>query len=378
MCLRLARRAPRSATSRSDARRGPDAEASCRRIGSHDYHRRPLYGSVRVISTTEYTPLASTYVGTLGTYTPEQLRLRRERRRAQLRRQRRRRRLGSLGALLAALMAGSAVMLLSGHTSLARARAHPRSSFERATLSTGAEPTDALPFPPNPDDRIPRPGEVPSLYADGLPCSTGCRPVGADLGWPIKPFRREHGIRAGINELRPGSLHVALDIQARDGTPVYAVQPGVAKVLASSGPNARVQVGNYIYWHITPTVETGELVQPFKTVLGNVMFDYGHLAFSEVDSAGDYVNPLRPGGIVLSPYINHAPPEIATPSVATGGQVVVAAYSPQSFVQSTSYPTPVLAPAGLAWRLYSLGGEALTPLEWSYRERTSYRLPSAS
>ena len=26
-------------------------------------------------------------------------------------------------------------------------------------------------------------GEVPSLYADGLLCSMGCRPAGAQFGW---------------------------------------------------------------------------------------------------------------------------------------------------------------------------------------------------
>src|SRR5262249_10087648 len=162
---------------------------------------------------------------------------------------------------------------------------------------------------------------------DGAACSTGCRPYGAEFGWPVKPFHREHGIRAGLNELRPGSMHVGLDIQARSGAAVYAVQPGVAKVVVPSGPEARGQVGNYLYWHINPAVETGTVVEPFKTVLGHVMFAYGHLAFSELNAAGVYVNPLRPGGIVLSPYADHARPEIARPEVSATGQVVVSAYS---------------------------------------------------
>ena len=231
----------------------------------------------------------------------------------------------------------------------------------------GGSPSDSLPFPPNPPDRSTRPGEVPSLYDDGYACSTGCQPYGAEPGWPLAPFHHEHPVRAGLNELRAGSLHVGIDIQARDRQAVYAIQPGIAEVLASSGPNARVQVGNYIYWHITPAVQTGQLVNPFATVLGHVMSGYGHIAFSEVDYRGDYLNPLRPGGTVLEPYEDHAPPVIGDPSLAADGEVIVAAYSPQTFVQRTTYVTPVLAPAGMAYELHSSSGAAVTPLEWAFR-----------
>ncbi len=242
-----------------------------------------------------------------------------------------------------------------------------RAGVERLAPGAGGSPASTLPFPPNPLDRRPAPGEVPSLYADGEECSVGCRPYGAQPGWPLAPFHQQHPIRAGLNELRPESLHVGLDIQAPNGAPVYAVQPGVAEVLAGSGPDARVQVGNYIYWHIWPRVKTGEAVVPFQTVLGNVMYDYGHMAFSEVNGAGDYVNPLRPVGSVLEPYADGAPPVIGAPAVSAGGQVVVAAYDPQTFVRRTTYLTPVLAPAGLAYRLYDANGTPVTPLEWAFR-----------
>lgn len=239
---------------------------------------------------------------------------------------------------------------------------------ERLDLRSGGDSAYAsLPFPPNPSDRSPRAGEIPSLFADGYPCSTGCRPYGAEIGWPLAPFHRQHPLRAGLNELRPGSLHVGVDIQARDGQAVYAVQPGIALVLAAGGPNARVEVGNYVYWHITPTVRSGEVVTAFATVLGHVMNGYGHIAFSEVDYRGDYLNPLRPGGTVLEPYSNHAAPVIGNPAIAGDGQVIVAAYSPQTFVRYTTYVTPVLAPAGMAYELYNSTGAAVTPLEWAFR-----------
>jgi hypothetical protein len=291
------------------------------------------------------------------------------------RRQAQRRRLAAGSAIAAAGVAVAAVVMLAtgshAHSApLATTEVAARSLVRHRplppTLSIGGSPRDTLPFAPNPNDRLAQSGEIPSLWADGLPCSVGCRPYGARLGWPLKPFYRQHPLRAGLNELRPGSLHVGLDIQARNGQRVYAVQPGIAQVLAAVGPDARVQVGNYVYWHIAPRVVTGQAVIPHETVLGTVLRGYGHIAFSEVNSSGDYVNPLRPGGIVLQPYVDHAPPEIAKPSVAAGGQVIVRAYDPQTVVRRTTYMTPVLAPAALAYRLYRADGAPVTPLQWAF------------
>jgi hypothetical protein len=237
-----------------------------------------------------------------------------------------------------------------------------------ATPATLREsPSFTLPFPPNRADRPTRLGEVPSLYDDGLPCSLGCRPQGAETGWPLAPFHVQHPIRAGLNELRPESLHVALDIQARDGAKVYAVQPGVAQVLAPSGPDARIQVGNYLYWHINPRVTTGERVTPFVTVLGTVMSGYGHMAFSEIGADSQYANPLRPEGTVLEPYADPAGPVIGRPSVSPDGQVITSAYDPQTVIRKTTYFTPVLAPAAIAYRLYDSHGVPVTPVEWAFR-----------
>jgi hypothetical protein len=272
------------------------------------------------------------------------------------------------GAAPAASASGAAPARVRGRGHPARSHVSTRRvDRARATAPAGESPADTLPFPPNRADRATRPGEVPSLYADGLECSIGCRPYGAEIGWPLAPFRVQHPIRAGLNELRPASLHVGLDIQARNGAAVYAVQPGVASVLAPSGANARVQVGNYIYWHINPSVDTGQYVIPFHTVLGTVMSGYGHMAFSELGAGGQYVNPLRPGGTVLEPYVDRAPPVIGAPAIAAGGQVIVSAYDPQTDVRRTTYLTPVLAPAAIAYRLYDARGTAVSPLEWAFR-----------
>ncbi len=284
-------------------------------------------------------------------------------------------RLLALVALVSSLLGLVAILAISVGLIGAKSRVSVAHAARAGTdVATSGKPTTfsesppfTLPFPPNPADRRPRSGEVPSLYADGLACSVGCRPYGAETGWPLRPFDGQHPIRAGLNELRPGSLHVAVDIQARDGARVYAVQPGVAQVLAPSGPDARIQVGNYIYWHINPKVTTGELVTPFKTVLGTVMAGYGHMAFSEIGPDGQYANPLRPEGSVLRPYSDHAAPVIGRPSVSADGQVVASAYDPQTFIRKTKYYTPVLAPAAIAYRLYDRHGVPVTPLEWSFR-----------
>lgn len=143
-------------------------------------------------------------------------------------------RLVALSAVCTALLAVVAILILSLHRAAAhaavripappylhRALAHRIVAPSRSTSvnarrydrSLGGAPVDSLPFPPDPADRAPRPGEVPSLYADGLYCSISCRPYGAGIGWPLKPFHRQHPIRAGLNELRPASLHVGLDFR---------------------------------------------------------------------------------------------------------------------------------------------------------------------
>jgi hypothetical protein len=188
------------------------------------------------------------------------------------------------------------------------------------------------------------------FWADGQPCSIGCGAPGV-RGWPIKPFHQPHAIRAGINELRPANLHVAVDIEAADFQPVYAIQSGYA----SSSPTGsyrdyKVRVGAFTYWHIVPTVSTGQYVVAYKTRIGAVEQGFGHLAFEE-GGDNDYLNPLRPGG-PLRPYTDAEAPIIGTPHVFRDGRVIVGVFDPQSIIHRESYETPVLAPSALAWRLY--------------------------
>ena len=212
-------------------------------------------------------------------------------------------------------------------------------------------------------------GLVP-FWADGLPCSVGCTAPGAIPGWPLKPFRRQHAIRAGINELRPANFHVAVDIEANNFQPVYAIQSGHASIRYPGTGDVNVDVGSFYYWHINPTVANGQYVQAYRTVIGQILYGFGHVALSE-GSTSDYLNPLRPGGS-LQPYKDSEPPIIGIPDVFGDGRVIVGAFDPQSVIQRESYETPVLAPSSLAWRLYNAHGHALTGLEWALRGSQNY------
>jgi hypothetical protein len=234
--------------------------------------------------------------------------------------------------------------------------------------------TNVWPFSLSPLQRPVRASDNLSEYwDDGQACATGCA-GGFVHGWPLKPFHQPHPIRAGIDEIRGTQFHVAVDIQATTNEPVYAIQSGIAEPAATgSYGDYKVTVGSFTYWHIVPSVSAGQYVTAYKTVLGHVENGHGHIAFSEGPDDG-FLNPLRPGG-PLSPYTDTLAPIIGHPDINSDGDVVVAAFDPQSVVHRQSYLTPVTALAGLAWRLYNAQGKPLTGLEWALRA-SGYLPPS--
>jgi hypothetical protein len=253
---------------------------------------------------------------------------------------------GVVGAVLAA---GSLALLVLAPPALARSRTPRTWTFAAPPELRSAKAHDAL----------------PDLYADGQACSTGCRASGAVPGWPVRPFHASHLLRAGLNELRPANFHIGVDILAHDGTPVYAVQGGQARVLASSGPDARVRVGSFEYWHIHPLVGDGQSVRPYADVVGTVLRGAGHVHLSEL-SGDRYINPLRPGGRVLSPWRDTARPVLARPRFLRGGRVLIRGFDPVVARGRRASRTPVLGLAGLAYRLYDERGRR-GPLQWAYR-----------
>jgi hypothetical protein len=228
------------------------------------------------------------------------------------------------------------------------------------------------PFSIKPAQRRPSPvdGLVP-YWADGQPCAVGCRPPGAIPGWPLKPFHQQHAVRSGLNELRPANFHIGIDIEGRNGQAVYPIESGRVQLFDVGTQEEHVQVGRFQYWHIHHLVSPGQYAVAYRTDLGKVLYDARHIALIELSPQGARINPLRPGH-TLSPYTDTEPPVIGTPRVFAGGRVMVGAFDPQSFVQKAHYLTPVLAPAALAWRLFSAGGRPLTGLQWALRGTENY------
>jgi murein DD-endopeptidase MepM/ murein hydrolase activator NlpD len=221
---------------------------------------------------------------------------------------------------------------------------------------------DVFPFAPSPANRAPaRRDRLPRSFRAGG-CSTGCRPAVARRGWPIKPFFAPHPLRAGLNERRDSGFHVGIDIQARNRAPVYALTSGRAAVPQASGDDERVRVGRLEYWHLDRRVSTGDRVIAYRTVLGTIKRNFKHVHLSEIGPGGTYLDPLRPDGRVLAPYGDSERPVIGAPQ-RRRGRLVVEVFDPQSTNGFTTYRTPVLAPAALAWRV---GGG---PLRWILRGR---------
>lgn len=248
---------------------------------------------------------------------------------------------------------------------------------DAVVVSPGEPPRlDTWPFGRSLDQRAARPADrLPAFWADGAACSVGCRPVGARDGWPLRPFHQQHPLRAGLNERRPANMHVGIDIQAQDGTPVYAMQSGRARVVGNGTVDERVQVGNYIYWHIHHRVQVGQFIRAYDTVVGTIINGAGHVHLSEV-SGGRYLNPLRPGGRVLAPWTDTEPPVIGLPLRRSDGHVTVEVFDHQSFRAQIKYRTPVLAPAALAYRAWDATGHDVTGLQFALRG--SQHLPGAA
>lgn len=243
--------------------------------------------------------------------------------------------------------------------------------------TAGVGLNSALVVPFDPPAGLRRPGVrdgLPAFWADGRSCSVGCR-ANAAAGWPLRPFHVQHPLRAGLNELRTGSMHIGVDIQSGEGERVYPLQDGRAIVVHRADGDIYVRVGAFEYWHLVPAVKSGQQVRAYQTLLGTARPLYRHVHLSE-RVGGRYLNPLRPGGRMLAPWADHAPPVIAVPEVL-GGEVTVRAFDPQTFVRSVPYQTPVLAPAALAYRIYRLDGRPLTSLRFALRGSQHYPFSQA-
>lgn len=201
----------------------------------------------------------------------------------------------------------------------------------------------------------------------------------ASYAWPVKPFDREHPVRGNFGDPRTTftgaptviglrstgifAYHFGIDISAPDGTAVYPVRNGTARVFGAH--NVAVDSGGgrtAQYWHLVPAVRTGQRVTAYHTVLGRVQKSFEHVHFSEF-SNGIPVNPLAPGH--LTPYTDHREPSVhritfrvsdttpdLLPESVYGKITIVAEVSDQTSqsVPGIWHGLPV-APARITWRI---------------------------
>jgi hypothetical protein len=176
-------------------------------------------------------------------------------------------------------------------------------------------------------------------------------PCASAYSWPVKPFHKQHAIRGTFGDPRyhldaEGQLsafHFGVDIVARDGSPVYSVEPGVVvRRHLSSITIGRSSGRRFGYWHVLPVVRSGMHVR-LHQLIGYVLPGWGHVHFAE-SIRGAYRNPLRNGA--LAPFYDHTVPTVASVhvtrfdgSAVDGGQV-----SGLIDVTADVYDTPPIVP----------------------------------
>lgn len=148
--------------------------------------------------------------------------------------------------------------------------------------------------------------------------------AGAAYSWPVRPFFRPHAIRGYFNDPRLSGpetgFHFGVDIVAQDLDPVYAIEPGRARVRGMTVSIFPRRRGGHLlsYWHVMPAVRNKQLVRRHQ-LIGHIAPTAGHVHLAEYRE-GTYVNPLRLGG--LAPYIDDTAPRIPTLSFYSFGRVI--------------------------------------------------------
>jgi hypothetical protein len=199
--------------------------------------------------------------------------------------------------------------------------------------------------------------------------------VSAPYPWPVKPFDRQHPVRAFFNDPRiedaSRAFHFGIDISAPDGTAVYAVTPGKVFIedkghaVAVQAPDGRA----FGYWHVKPAVAHHQQVS-LHQLLGHIEKGWGHVHFAE--SVGRrYLDPIRPGA--LTPFVDVGHPTIAQIMFRRGGrdlepthvygrvQICCVAYDTTPVHVPAPWSHMPVAPARLRYRILC-AGRCVVPL----------------
>jgi hypothetical protein len=197
-----------------------------------------------------------------------------------------------------------------------------------------------------------------------------CPPI--SYGWPVRPFDRAHPVRGGLNDPRDGAFHFGVDITALDGTPVYAVAPGRARV---RGYTVSVDAGcrSFAYWHVVPSVRDGQRVRARQRI-GNVQEGFGHVHLGEHDGRA-YIDPTRPGRAGLTPYWDRTRPVIERVARTAGGGLIVQAHDVPAIDSPHPWDGFRVTPARIGWQLLDARRGIVRPFRWAYDGRR--KLPDA-
>jgi hypothetical protein len=156
-------------------------------------------------------------------------------------------------------------------------------------------------------------------------------------------------------------FHFGVDISAADGTPVYAVTSGYARVrgMTVSIIPWRRGVPRLSYWHVVPAVRSKQYVRKFG-LIGYVLAGAQHVHLAEY-KGGTYINPLRLGG--LAPYIDDTVPRIPKLTFSSLGQpirpeavsgivdVVAESFDTSPMAIPAPWEQSIFAPALIRWRI---------------------------
>jgi hypothetical protein len=191
--------------------------------------------------------------------------------------------------------------------------------------------------------------------------------------WPLKPFHRQHPVRAFFGDPRIGNhglahnFHFGIDIHGDNRELVYATIDGTVLVPRNHLDSVLVLSDDgrtrFEYWHVRPHVRSGQRVHRNRTVVGHISC-WQHVHFSEWRD-GRYVNPLRPGGI--GPYRDQTRPFVQSLQIRQHGHGVAAtsmsgtvdltveAYDPAPTALPEPYTGNPVSPVLLRWRVRGNG-----------------------
>jgi hypothetical protein len=227
--------------------------------------------------------------------------------------------------------------------------------------------------------------------------------VASAYPWPLKPFDKQHPIRANFGDPRtrfwntlltdglrgPGmfQFHNGIDIAAPENTAVYPVVSGTARLISDAAVSVRTKDGRtFQYFHIVPAIINGDRVLARRTVIGYVMRAFGHVHLTEIRQRKVW-NPLATGGI--TPYRDrtiplvdgiHARPTFSLlpldPTKLCGVVSLIATVhdSPPLPVPGAFAGFPV-SPALVTWSLARIDGDSYIPWLPSADFRTTLPAP---